>query len=462
MSVRVVVTALVALVALLIPASQAAAVEYRVNTLTDPANDQGMCATSGACSLRQAVNTANADMTADTIVFDVTGIHSLAGAGSDVDLELNITQPVTITGNGDDASGTTIDGADLVRVLFVGVAGSVTINDLRIQNGRVFNPISGAGINHNLGTLTLNRVTVTENEIAGMTVPSAPAGAGISTNQNTALAMNESTVSANVVSDSNFGAGIVIDASGNAGTLDLNRSTVSGNMSIGTGAGGGGIFFRGDGTQTIRNSTISGNSATASGGGILTADSANITITNTTIAGNTAPSGAGIQNNSATTIVKNTILENNGPNCSVTSGGISSAAPGNNIDSGTSCSFNVLNGNQVGVSPLLLSLTDNGGPTATHALMPGSPAIDTASADCGGAPIAGVDQRGVTRPQGTSCDIGAFELEPLPPDTGSGAGQAAPVAAPATGLRAAALKRCKKKKGKARKKCRKRALKLPA
>jgi hypothetical protein len=58
---------------------------------------------------------------------------------------------------------------------------------------------------------------------------------------------------------------------------------------------------------------------------------------------------------------------------------------------------------------MLAALADNGGPTQTHALLPGSPAIDAASDDC---PPPATDQRGVSRPQGAKCDIGAFELVP--------------------------------------------------
>jgi len=64
----------------------------------------------------------------------------------------------------------------------------------------------------------------------------------------------------------------------------------------------------------------------------------------------------------------------------------------------------------VNTAPLLGPLADNGGPTWTHALLAGSPAIDAADdAACVAPPINGVDQRGVARPQGVGCDVGAFE-----------------------------------------------------
>jgi hypothetical protein len=63
-----------------------------------------------------------------------------------------------------------------------------------------------------------------------------------------------------------------------------------------------------------------------------------------------------------------------------------------------------------GSDPLLGPLQNNGGPTKTHALLPGSPAIDAGNdAVCAADPVNGLDQRGVARPQGASCDIGAYE-----------------------------------------------------
>lgn len=62
--------------------------------------------------------------------------------------------------------------------------------------------------------------------------------------------------------------------------------------------------------------------------------------------------------------------------------------------------------------PFLLPLADNGGPTSTHALPPGSPAIDAGdNAICAAIPVSGKDQRGVVRPQGERCDLGAFEWQ---------------------------------------------------
>src|SRR5262249_31184738 len=100
--------------------------------------------------------------------------------------------------------------------------------------------------------------------------------------------------------------------------------------------------------------------------------------------------------------LKNTIVANNFPggNCAVV--GVSA---GHNLSSDGSCGFTAP-GDLNNTDPMLGPLTNNGGPTETHALLAGSPAIDAGSGDC---PPAGADQRGIVRAQGAACDIGAYE-----------------------------------------------------
>ena len=82
---------------------------------------------------------------------------------------------------------------------------------------------------------------------------------------------------------------------------------------------------------------------------------------------------------------------------------------GNNLDSQNSCHLTAA-GDITNTNPLLGPLHDNGGRTLTHALLPGSPAIDAGDdLACAAAPVNGIDQRGVPRPQGAACDIGAYE-----------------------------------------------------
>jgi parallel beta-helix repeat protein len=162
----------------------------------------------------------------------------------------------------------------------------------------------------------------------------------------------------------------------------------------------------------ITNCTISGNTATASGGGIFNDDVGTITLANSTISSNTATtSGGGIFNNGGTATLKNTIVANSttGGDCA----GTALASNGNNLDSDGTCGLAAA-GDLPNTDPQLGPLADNGGPTQTHALLTGSPAIDAGNdAAC---PV--TDRRGVARPidgdeDGTAtCDMGAYEFEP--------------------------------------------------
>lgn len=93
-----------------------------------------------------------------------------------------------------------------------------------------------------------------------------------------------------------------------------------------------------------------------------------------------------------------------GPNCAVAPKS-AIQSQGHNLDSLNDCGFTAA-GDIVGADPLLAPLADNGGATQTMALAPTSPAIDAAA----GAACPPTDQRGVLRPAGSGCDIGAFEL----------------------------------------------------
>src|SRR5262249_22953613 len=137
------------------------------------------------------------------------------------------------------------------------------------------------------------------------------------------------------------------------------------------------------------------------------------TIENSTIAGNTTLNsfqGGGLEVTQGTMTVKSSIVAGNSvagspSNCST---GVTSL--GNNLESGTDCGFTAPGDLQV-AHPELGQLKDNGGPTAAMALALGSPAVDAGDAGC---PPPATDQRGIARPQGPSCDIGAFELVPPP------------------------------------------------
>jgi Right handed beta helix region len=211
---------------------------------------------------------------------------------------------------------------------------------------------------------------------------------------------------------------------GVGGTLTIADSTVSGNQA---GSNFPGIQQFG-GSAFIANSTISDNQTTGNvGGGAGASNGATMTIESSTITNNRI---GGIRASDAGTVVnvKNTVVSDNTPDdCDTAVSGGTIASQGNNLSSDDSCGF-TLPTDQEDTDPLLDLLADNGGPTDTHALLTGSPAVDEGGSD------QAEDQRGVTRPQdgdgdGTSADdVGAFELEaadtapkitPLSPNPGS-------------------------------------------
>ncbi len=214
-----------------------------------------------------------------------------------------------------------------------------------------------------------------------------------------ALTVDDSTLSGNMATD-----GGAIFSGGEGSSFILRRSTVSGNSA--NGGGGGLLLF--PGSHVIENSTISGNTATI-GGGIrsgITADLGTVLLYNVTLQNNSASNDGAhlyIDDGSQPITVQNTILglTLNGAACYP---GVALVSAGYNLARDESCG---LTGalDQQNRDPLLEPLADNGGATQTHLPQPGSPAIDTALANC-----LTTDQRGIGRPSGAACDIGAVEV----------------------------------------------------
>jgi hypothetical protein len=227
------------------------------------------------------------------------------------------------------------------------------------------------------------------------------------------LEVIQSTISGNRSPQSD-GGGISMNG---ADSLLLEDSTVSGNVAGGPDGGGdgGGIYAPGATTATtIVNSTISGNRARGSSsqaGGLLTAGI--LDVTNATIAHNSsgADEAGGIWGNTGADIrLFNTIVaRNDGSPGTENCGGNSAAydSQGHNLEDRDTCELDGPS-DQTLADPMLRSLADNGGPTRTHALRAGSDAINAGNLI--GCPDR--DQRGVNRPRGPTCDIGAFERNP--------------------------------------------------
>jgi transcriptional regulator with XRE-family HTH domain len=355
---------------------------------------------SGTGSLRWAIDNAPPE---STITFD-------AGLQGTILLtnKLLIGKLLSIRGPG--ADHVTMNGNPNAEFgVDVASTGSVTIAGLTFKSSFL----------SNAGTLTLINSTISGNTAliysSASSFPSSnyPNGGGIFNDVGGKLTLINSTVSGNRADAS--GGGIFNSPSA---TLTLINSTVSSNLSD----SGGGISNDG-GTLTLINSTISDNKAQRDGGGILNSGiTAQMEMIFCTIYGNTDDEeGGGIwngaDNRASQLVMKNSIVAGNkapaGPDIqgSLTSQGY------NLIQNTQDSTFapNQAHGTdllQVAPSTLRVEplLKDNNGPTQTHALLPGSVAIDRIPRSFCRIKDISTDQRGVRRPQGVACDIGAYEL----------------------------------------------------
>ena len=241
-------------------------------------------------------------------------------------------------------------------------------------------------------------ITVTNSTISGNLV-------GIETN------FANVSIANSTISDNSGWRGGVFAASGD---LSIVNSTISGNSAT-TGTGGG-IYGNGLDDLGIVNSTISGNSAnTGTGGGIYNYNSP-LRITNSTITGNSAGSGGGIYNDgsggASVVEISNTILNAGASGENIFNNGGTVTSDGYNLCSDDGGGYLTGPGDQINTDPLLGPLQNNGGLTFTHALLPGSPAVD--AGDPNFVPPPSTDQRGCPfdRVFNGRIDIGSFETQP--------------------------------------------------
>jgi len=219
------------------------------------------------------------------------------------------------------------------------------------------------------------------------------------------------TISNGLAAQFGFGGGILNEGS----TLSVINCVVSGNSTDSTGGGISDGFMTGS-TLMIESSTLSGNYAGDYGGGIE--NSGTVTINNSTLSGNTGEfAGGGIYNTrtsagAAVVEIGTTILKRgaSGQNIGNNSGTVTSR--GYNLSSDDGGGYLTGPGDQINTDPLLGPLQDNGGPTLTHALLAGSPAID--AGDPNFIPPPSTDQRGCPfdRVFNGRIDIGSFETQP--------------------------------------------------
>jgi CSLREA domain-containing protein len=379
--------------------AQAAGTSIQVTTTDDELNNDG------DCSLREAVRAANLDAAVD---------GCSAGSGMDTIVLGTGTYLLTIAGTGEDQALTgDLDLSDSVTI--IGASAGTTIIDGNAQD-RIFHIV--AEITVQFSNLTLRNGYAPVGGLYG--------GGGILNGSEGALPGD--ILITNCVFSNNHATN---DAGGlqNDGDATLSNITFQGNTATGR---GGGIGNRG--TIVLENMTFYQNTAGESGGGIYTHTSAS--LKNITFSDNDSPDGGGIFNDGILTLlnstfsgnntaisnfgqlqVKNTIFANStaGDNCLGKGSGVFSSL-GHNLDSGDSCLLDNY-GDLVNTPPDLGPLADNEGPTLTHNLQEGSPAIDAGdNLDC-----PSQDQRGAYRPadgdgNGTrTCDMGAVEYNGIFP-----------------------------------------------
>jgi hypothetical protein len=404
-----------------------------------------------ASALISAISTANTTPADDSLSLTSGCVYSFTAANNATDggnaLPV-ITGSVSITGNG---ATITRSGSTAFRLFDVASAGSLSLSNVTLSNGLADDGVNGGGAVFSRGPLTVTSTTFSGN--------SSPAGTGTSggainssgpltvslstftgnTAQEGGGIFNQSTSSAATVTDTTFsgntatifGGGGIVSVQG---TTNVARDTFSGNNATGT-AGGGAIDN--DAAVNITNSTFSGNTGGTNGGGAIQ-NFGTATITWSTFSGNNSPFGANLHNASPTgsLTVGESIVANGGGGCSNCSGTPAVVDGGYNIDTGTSCGFSTANHSKPSTNPALSALASNGGPTQTMALASGSPAVNAVPvsvAGCSGS----TDQRGVSRPQGIACDIGAYELamaSPSPSPSPTTSSPPPPTGAPIRGF----------------------------
>ena len=306
---------------------------------------------SGAGSLRQALTIAN-----DGDIIDATGVSGVITLSTGV---LVVNKNVAINGPGADVLA--VDGNTASTVFQVNANGPVAISDVTIRNGQ--GNFGGGILNNDVGALTVISSTVSGNM--------APFGGGIY----------------------------------NGGGLTIVNSTLSGNTASSEGAG---VYNAA--TLTISNSTFSGNAARGEGGACI--NEGMLLITNSTLSGNSAIDVGGGIYNLGTLHIGNTVLKRgaSGDNINVNGGGTVTSL-GYNVSSDDGSGFLTGPGDQINTDPLLGPLQNNGGPTFTHALLPGSPAIDAGDPQFTPPPY--YDQRGpgFWRVRNGRIDVGSFEVQ---------------------------------------------------
>jgi hypothetical protein len=394
---------------------------------------------SGLGSLREALRNAHDD---DKIIFAVSGTIGLTSGG------LPITKNITISGPGSDQLS--IDGNQALLVFGIFPDKTAAISGLTIRNGQV-------GIWNERGTLAISNCIVNLNSVGGLfNDHAALTVTNCIINDNAVYGLDNHTFDLPPPNDHALDQGFVtIDntiISGSSGSAVLNQgnltilnSTLTGNSMqgdiggavrnggfktpggvvavinstiSGNSAQDGGAISNAYGLVSILNSTISGNSA-ADGGGAIFNYAGAVQLTNSTISGNSAGSGGGVYNvpdqfGAARIETGDTIFDAGASGENIFNDGGTVTSHGYNVCSDNGSGYLIGPGDQINTDPLLGPLQDNGGPTLTHMLLPGSPAIDAGDPNFTPPPFH--DQRGSCfyRVFGRRIDVGSVEIQPRP------------------------------------------------
>jgi predicted outer membrane repeat protein len=413
------------------------------------------------------------DPTAQVTVDDVTltGGDNTDGAALRFNSDVDLTG-VTVSGN-DAGTGPVLNSGQVMGGAGIGLVDSIlgpkTGTGIRISNGAIsvlgstITQNTGRGVGATDGSLSVADSTISDNGQGGVRTTGQGNGMLTFTNSHSVdnggsgvecsacgdLVVTDSTITGNVPSGLTTGGGISWsvdqDEPGDLRTATITNTTVSGNTRNGPGGGmvvliteltgdpppaqvvihastfgansatgvegrGGGIFAT-TGEVRADNSTFSGNTAAVTGGAIHTS-TGDVFLRHSTVAGNSAPTGANLGTGEDLASFGSIVAEalGGGTDCAIAGTTISS---GYNVGGDTSCAFVEGPGDQTDAGdPGLAPLADNGGPTQTRLPLATSPAAGAVPAVA--CSVFTVDQRGVTRPQGTDCEAGSVEIaEPV-------------------------------------------------
>ncbi|MCK5316669.1 MAG: hypothetical protein KAJ55_02080 [Anaerolineales bacterium] len=393
--------------------------EAAVWYVTATGDDSNSCAapTSPCRTVQAAIDKADDD---DVVqIGPGTYVERFTGGSAGIMISGKV---LSLRGAGSDA---TFLETDIPGRAIVVIRSDASLSRLTIQGG---SGVNSFGISASNVDLQLSNIVIQDNEdwgviVSGLGMTSEFSNVTIRRNGGGLSLGGEGTLRASHIVD-NLGPGII-----NGGMLTVSETTIERNRAengpgITNNLGGQltlehstlarntvtaathsrALGIRNEGTMTLRNSTVSNNGIVEGGGGGAISTTGDLTLVYSTVAAN---GGVGISGWGGSITFDNALIaDNDDGDCGISIGSTNNFI-GVTLDSDESCTrwfSSERSTHTLFIGPLV----DNGGSTETHALLPESPALDAASGDC-----PSNDQRGVLRPVGSRCDVGAFELDPL-------------------------------------------------